>query len=276
MNLLREPLVRFLVLGAGLFGLFALVGDGRPGPDERIVVTEETVAQLEQAWKRQWQRPPTPEELEGLIEDQIREEVFYREAMAMGLDKDDAIIRRRLAQKIELLSEDLAGKSEPSEADLEDFLRKHPDRFRLPVRFTFTHIYLDPDQRGDAARSDADLLLGRLEDQPGDIDVSGLGDRFMLQLRFIDRSEDEIGQLFGSRFSEDVMELAPGRWLGPVESGYGIHLVFVHERSASRSPELDEVRDEVRMALFSTRRREAIDSLHDRLRDRYDIVVQGR
>ena len=153
-GLLREPLFLFLVLGALLFGLYTLINDQPQEPDTamRIQVTAANIDQLRAGWQRQMGRPPHPEEFQGLIDNFIREEVLVREALALGLDRDDAIVRRRLVQKMDFLVEDLALLNEPTEADVRDYFQQHPDLYRLPPRISFTHIYFSRDRRGDAAQ----------------------------------------------------------------------------------------------------------------------------
>ena len=170
MKLLREPLVHFLVLGAALFLLYKIVADPVGDRSDRIVVTSGHIERLVEGWKRTWQRPPTRKELEGLIEDHIREEILYREARAMGLDRDDTIIRRRLRQKMEFLFEDLGAQANPSDEELQAFLDKNPDAFRVATRVTFSHIYLNRDRRGESATRDAERLLRAA----GDTDVIAL------------------------------------------------------------------------------------------------------
>ena len=163
-KLLREPLLIFLVLGALLFGLYTLVKDQSQGSSDalRIQVTAADVDQLSVRWQRQMGRPPRPEELQGLTDNFVREEVLVREALALGLDRDDTGIRRRLVQKMNFLVEDLALLNEPTDADLSDYFEQHPEIYRLPPRISFTHIYFSRDQRGDATKADAELALSQL------------------------------------------------------------------------------------------------------------------
>jgi hypothetical protein len=264
-------LAHFLLIGLALFVIYDVVGDPQIEREARIVITVQDQLQLAAVWQKQWQRPPTERELQGLVQARIREEVLYREAKAMGLDEGDTIIRRRLAQKLEFLSQDLATAAEPSEQELADFLADDPDRFLVPARLTFSHVYVSVDRRGPAAEQDSVEMLGRLR---AGADPAGLGDRFMLQRRYAQHTEREIGQLFGSGFAARLVELEPGRWQGPVPSGYGLHLVRIEERISSREPMLDEVRQRVRDELLAQRRREANEAMVARLREKYAIVVQ--
>lgn len=270
-NLLKEPLVHFLLVGALLFGVYSWINPGAGTPDERIIeITPGTVQRLQDAWSRQWRRAPTRQELDGLIEDHIREEVLYREAIALGLERDDTIIRRRLAQKMEFLSEDLGTLVEPGDAELREFFAERQADFAEPARVSFTHVYFSPDQRGAAAATDAELVLAEL--QAADvIDASERGDRFLMQLRYDSLTERDAAQLFGSAFSERLFELPEGGWQGPVESGFGWHLVRVTDRVAPRMPDFDVVRDEVRREFDYERQREVRAATYEALRARYEI-----
>ena len=273
-KLLREPLLLFLVLGALLFGLHTLVNDQPPEPDTAVRIHAADIDQLRAGWQRQMGRPPQPEELQGLIDEFIREEVLVREALALGLDRDDTIVRRRLAQKMNFLAEDLALLNEPTEADVSDYFEQHPDLYGLPPRTSFTHIYFSRDRRGDAAQADAERALSQLvaADQPPPR-APELGDPIMLQVDYSMRSPGEVSQLFGQSFADALFDLGPATWRGPVVSGYGLHLVRVQERVEGRLPELEEVREQVLQDLVRERRREAKARAYAVLRDRYKIEL---
>jgi peptidyl-prolyl cis-trans isomerase C len=275
MRLLKEPLLHFLLIGAGLFLLFARVGDPGPERTDRIVVTADDVEQMATLWSRRWQRPPTPAEREGLVQAQIREEVLYREALTLGLETDDTIVRRRMAQKMEFLLEDLAPPREPTDAELEAFLRDNAERFRQPARYSFTHVYLSTDKRGEQALQDARFLLDDLRIRGQDADVLAVSDPFMLDLHMKDRTEHDISRAFGREFVAVLRQVPVGRWHGPVESAYGVHLVLVRERIGAPQPELAEVRDRVRDDLLHQRRQEANEAMIERLKERYEILVEA-
>lgn len=280
MKLLREPLVHFIALGAGLFILFSIVGnpaeDGgeRPGRTNRIVVTAGHIERLVESWKRTWQRPPTPQELNGLIQDYIREEILSREALALGLDRNDTIIRRRLRQKMEFLFEDITPQTEPTDEELQAYLAENPDRFRIEPRLTFTHVYLNPDRRGTNLQRDAERLLAELSQSPNTLNAAALGDTFLLAHNFKATPESEVTNVFGIGFAASLLQLEPGHWKGPIESGYGMHLVLVSERNAGRVPALEEVRDAVQRELLTVRRNEVNEATYRRLRDRYSVTVE--
>ena len=274
-KLFTDPLVHFLAIGALLFGVYSWLNPQAAGPDDNVIeVTPGTVQRLQDAWTRQWRRPPDEKELAGLIEDYIREEVLYREAIALGLERDDTIIRRRLAQKMEFLSEDLGTLAEPTDAELDAFLSERSAEFAEPARISFAHVYFSPDQRGATAAADAELVLAELR-AASVIDASDRGDRFLMQSRYQGLTERDAAQLFGNDFAARIFELPPDEWQGPVESGFGWHLVRVTARQASRVPVFAEVRDEVRREFDYERQRAARTATYEALRSRYEIVISA-
>ncbi len=268
---LKEPLLHFLLLGAGLFLVYRLmprtVGSGEPG---EIIVTQGQIEHLAAGFAKTWQRPPTAEELAGLVRDRVREEVYCREAIAMGLDKDDTVIRRRLRQKMEFVSDDIAAQAEPSEAELNAYLQTHTNTFRVPPRFTFRQVYLNP-----KARRDATQLLAQLNQADSPTDTSTLGDALMLDHQFANVSADEVAGQFGEKFAAKLSGLSPGQWQGPIESGYGVHLVLVRERTEGRLPALAEVRDAVTREWASARRLEANQKFYQELLKRYTVTIEA-
>jgi PPIC-type PPIASE domain len=270
--ILREPLLHFLVLGAGLFLLFGVFGRQAGERSDRIVVTEARIESLAELFERTWRRPPTAAELEGLIEDHVKEEILYREALALGLERDDIVIRRRLRQKMEFLGEDVAGQAEPSDGELQAFLAEHPDRFRVPGRLSFTQVYLSPDRRGEDARGDAERVLVTLN--AGEADPAEVGDPFLLERDYRDLRVPDAERLFGRGFAARLVGLPVGRWSGPVESGYGLHLVLVHERSPPSLPALAQVRAAVALEWQAAWRQEANAAFYERLRAGYEVTIE--
>lgn len=272
---LKEPLLHFLLLGAGLFLAYRLMartaGTGEPG---EIVVTQGQIEHLAAGFAKTWQRPPTREELAGLVRDRVREEVYCREAIAMGLDKDDTVIRRRLRQKMEFISDDISAQAEPNDAELNTYLQAHPSAFRLPPRFTFRQVYLNPKRRGGRLTRDAAELLALLNRSGRPTDISSAGDPLMLDSEFANFSSDEIAKLFGDEFSTTLNGLSSGRWHGPIESGYGVHLVFVSEHTEGHMPALAEVRDAVLREWSSARRLEANRKFYQELLKRYTVTIE--
>ena len=271
---LREPLLHFLLIGAALFVFYNLQSDDSADDSNNIVITESDIDRLITLWERKWQRLPTEAELEGLIEAQIREEVLYREALAMGLDQNDTIVRRRLAQKVEFISADLASQVEPSDADLQTYLDAHTDKFAVPARISFQQIYLNADQRGNNVEKDANRLLDELARPEASVDIMAAGDPFMFGQQHEQLTEHGVARLFGQQFAEKIFELPVGRWHGPVISGYGLHLVYVDAKSEAKTSTLDEVRDKVRDEWLAQQRRKMDQVFYSELRKRYDIKIE--
>jgi len=272
----REPLVHFLLLGAVLFIAYGLVS--KPGSSDgpgKITVTHGQIENLVSGFTKAWQRPPTPEELAGLVRDLVREEVYCREAMALGLDKDDTVIRRRLRQKMEFISDDIAAMPEPTDFDLNAYLRTHTDRFRTEPTFTFSQVYLDPEKHGENLARDISALLARLNRAGGQAEVSALGDSLLMERSFTGAPASEVAKQFGENFAAKLGELSPGKWEGPVESGYGAHLVFVSERTEGRVPELAEVRDDVRREWANAQRLELNEKFYQELFKRYSVTIES-
>ena len=271
---LREPLVHFLLLGLGLFALFEWLG-GDTGPmSDRITVTSPQVQQLATVFTRTWQRPPTEVELKALVDEYVREEIAYREAVAMGLDRDDTIIRRRMRQKLEFLVEDAAGATPPDAAELQAYLDEHPEQFRLEPQVSFRQVFIDT-SRGTDADGRARDLLRQLSSAGTDANLEELGDSIMLEAKMPLARQSDIARTFGSDFAARVVLLKPGTWQGPIESGYGLHLVHVQERVAGRMPTLEEVRPMVERELLGQRRREQLAAMYDQLLQKYSITIES-
>jgi hypothetical protein len=191
--------VHFLLIGAALFVLFYRVADPEAVSDNRIPISEADVDRMVTLFERRWRRLPSQGELDGLVEAQIREEILYREALAMGLDQDDTIVRRRMAQKMEFMFEDLVAATAPSDEELEAFLREHSDRFLEPPRTTFVQVYLSTDQRGEHAEADARRLLETLRASSDFQDPSVLRDPSLLGHSFAEQSDQQVASQFAGR-----------------------------------------------------------------------------
>jgi hypothetical protein len=276
---LKEPLVHFVLIGAAVYLLFGMFGQSDDETllrgQNTIVVTQGEVSSLTEVWEKQWKRAPTPQELKGLLDHYVRETVLYREALAMGLEKNDTIVRRRLAQKLEFLSQDLIQPKPPSDAELRAWFDKNVDRYRLPELITFTHVFLDPDKRDQQTLEDAERLKAELiASAKPPSESTAVGDPFLLQRYYPERSEFDLSKLFGREFASSVMALEPGQWHGPVLSGYGVHLVYVHGCQEFPTPEFEQVADRVREDWTEEKRQELNDQYIASLLDRYDVVIE--
>lgn len=268
MQLTREPLLLFLLIGVAIFAIDRL----NLGEDENFVI-EITSAQQQRIvdqWQAQMGRPPTQEEANGLLDQWLREEIYYREALAMGLDGNDIIIRRRLTQKLTFLTEDLSDSQLATQLELQAFYNENLEDYREPVRVSFEHRYFSSDRRADAQHdAEAALTDPALPDDP-----------FMLQRRYDGRSLREVGDLFGREFAASLDQLSAediNEWRGPIRSAYGWHLIQLNAREESRLQPLEEVARKIEQDLQQQRRADANRDLYDRLRANYDVryVVEG-
>ena len=273
-RILREPLLHFLLLGTAIFVVYGLASKRSSDEPGKIVVSAGQVAAMAEGFARTWRRPPTSEEMDGLIRDRVQEEVYSREAMALGLDKDDTIIRRRLRQKMEFLTDDVAALAEPSDDELGAYLKTHADTFRVQRQFTFNQVYLNPEKHGENLARDTAELLAQLRQSGDQADFSELGDSFLLEHQFQSLLASELVKQFGETFAAKLGELSPGQWHGPVESGYGVHLVWITERTEGRLPALAEVRDAVRREWANARRLETNEKFYQELLKRYAVIIE--
>jgi parvulin-like peptidyl-prolyl isomerase len=222
----------------------------------------------------QWRRDPAPEEFRQLVEEKSREEILYREALALGLDKDDTIVKRRLAQKMQFLAEDIAAAREPKVEELATWYQANRDRFAFPPRVSFRQLYFSTDRRQAGARDDAAAALTKLVGQPEDSNLAAtVADVSMFQDYYRDRTPEFLGKEFGPNFALTVTKLAPGSWQGPFESGFGWHLVFVDTLIPGRAPAFEEVEDEVKRAWLAEQKVQAWRKTYEDMRAKYTVLV---
>jgi hypothetical protein len=274
-RLLREPLVHFLVFALVVFGAYHLLApSGEGGKAGRIVVTGGKIEQIAARFAQMWQRPPTPEELKGLIDEEVKEEIYVREALALGLDKDDTLIRRRLRQKMELLNDAGADALSPTDVELEGYLKSHPEGFAVDTAIAFEQVFLNPQRHGTAIDQAAATLLANLEANPG-IDASSLGDPSLLPSEMPLTGLTSIGHMFGSEFADAVGKAKVGAWTGPVASTFGLHIVRISGRQNGRVPALSDVRDAVVREWTNEKRKELENDRLATLLKRYEVIVEA-
>lgn len=274
-RLLREPLLHFLLAGTALFLIYDVLRGGESDAPRDIVITEARVEALAENFATVWMRPPTPQEIKGLVDDYVAEEIFYREGVAMGLDQDDTVIRRRLRQKMEFIAEDAATAIEPSDEQLKAYLAQHAAKFVSPTEVTFVQVYFNTGKRGDSARADAERLLAELQAGRGPADPAEAGDPTLLPAGMQVASPQAIANAFGSDFAAQVEEAPVGQWSGPLQSGFGLHLVRVDERTAGALPDFEEIRPVVLREWQAEQRTESNKRFLDSLRARYEVRIEG-
>lgn len=276
-GLLREPLLWFAVLGAGLFWINARFGADDVAP---VVVNDAIRGRLADQWQAQMGQAPSRAELQGLIDGWIKEEVYAREAAAMGLDRDDTIIRRRLVQKLTFLTEDQATITPPDPETLRAYYQNNLAAYAEPARYSFEHIYFNADRRS-SAEADAAAVLQQLQDAADDRSelAQGSGDPFMLQRQFAGRSARQIGDLFGADFAKALVALpdhpgAASPWHGPIKSAYGVHLARITGIVPARTQSFEEAAARIAIDYGQTRRQEASEAFYEALRDRYPVITE--
>jgi hypothetical protein len=274
-ELFKKPAVHIVILGL-IVAAAILLAKGPPSADatKRVVITGADLLQQRAAFMRTWQREPTAEELRGALEQHIRQEVLYREALARGYDRDDLVVRRAMQQKMEFLAASQALQEPPSEEEIEAFFALRKERYRLPAVMSFSQVYLSSDQRGVGVEQAAIDLLARLRSEDPDLaDLGSWGDPIMLDTSYADQTERDVSAAFGEVFAEALVRLPVGEWQGPVSSGYGLHLVKVIEREDSRVPEWREVAGRVVNDIEFEARAAARDQLYQEIAQNYEVVL---
>ena len=266
-NLIRQPLVHFFLLGAALFVLFDVVNDDAGSAPGEIVVDANRIEALAARFERTWKRPPTPAELDGLIDSYVREEILYRDALALGLDQDDPVVRQRMAQKIEFMFD--GELPPPDEAELVEWLESHADRYRAAPKYAFEQVFFNPERRGHRLMDDVRDALAALD--TGESTVTG--DATLLPARVELSSTLTIERLFGPDFATGLEGQPVGAWSGPVPSSYGLHLVRVLRHEPGYLPPLDEVRAAVERDWLQAKSEQAKQAIYQAIRERYKVRI---
>lgn len=267
-RLAREPLLHFLLLGALLFLAYGWLNRAGFTARDEIIVSRSQVDGLVAQFEKVWQRAPTAQEREALVESWVRDEIFYREAIAMGLEQGDPVVRRRLSQKIQFIMDTGADAGPPTDAELQAWLDEHSDRYRIPAAYALRQMYFDPARHGeelDAAIAQARRALAAGQD--------ATGDPTMLPASLEGRAAD-VERTFGAEFEQTLRTLPVGGWQGPVRSTFGLHLVELASRSDSRAATLAQARAEVARDLLQARSEAAQEAYYRRLRDKYAVRVE--
>jgi hypothetical protein len=271
----REPFLHFTLLGVLIFAADAWLRDRSDAAGSgEIVVTAGRIENLSAVFARTWQRPPTAEELRGLVDSYVLDEAMFREGVALGVDQDDAVIRRRVRQKMEFFVDEIAGSGEASDEELEAWLAENAQTYVVPAQFTFQQVYLNPDSHGEALAATAESLLEQLRAAETGVDAAALGDRSLLDSTYTDFRADMVARSFGQVFVDQLAELPTGEWSGPVQSGYGFHLVYVDSVTPARAPVLAEVRGPVERDWRRTQREAATDLFYQQTVERYDVTIE--
>jgi len=268
-KIIREPVSLFLMIGFLVFGLRSLIPDDGPGKQQEIFISEMQIEQMATEFASTWLRPPTETELQNLIENLIRDEVYYREALALGLDRNDQVIQNRLRQKLELLMDNMASVNVPTEQMLISYLESHPEDFRTEYSVSFTQVYFNPENHGDP-EAEARKALEALR---AGTDPRELGDMTLTGYDFQDYRKSDVARQFGPRFSDQLATARQGEWTDPLFSGLGVHLVRIDEMDEGDLPELSEIRPLVEREWRAARKQELKDAAYASLLENYRVTV---
>ncbi len=273
-----NPLLRIGFAGL-LLGLLIFLFLGPPTSDDtakRIIITDGDLEQLRISWFRRWQRNPTQEEMQAQLQQYVREEVLYREALSRGYDKDDPLVRRAMQQKMEFLGQSQAQTDTVSDEQIEAYFALRREQYRIPAVMSFVHIFFNVDKRGETAEADARAASAALREAgPEDPAISRYGDRFLLQSRYHQQTEREVRSAFGEEFTSGILKLKPDRWEGPIRSGYGLHLVYLYDRVDSYIPGWELLKPRIVEDMEMEARTAARELFYTEILRTYQIVYRG-
>ncbi|PHS39384.1 MAG: hypothetical protein COB07_06415 [Sulfurovum sp.] len=266
-KILQEPLLHFLIVGGLLF--FYISNNDDSVEKEKVIISQGKIKQLSAQFKKTRQREATKEELQALIDNQIREDLVFKHGQEMGLVENDTIIKRRVQQKIEFMLNDSISSLEPTQEGLQAFMDKHKERYTIAPIYTFKHIYINPEQH-----KDVDAYIEKLKAEKLSLVYAERGDSIMLKQSYEDISSAGLARLFGLKFEKALNTLPLNTWLGPVKSGYGVHLVYIENKKARHLATLEEVQAKVKLDFRVNAQKKAIDAFYDALQNKYDLVIE--
>lgn len=269
---IKEPLVHFALLGVLIFGLFSLVGE--QDSENEILIDDSDIDHLVELWQLQWQRPPTEEELQGLITKYVDQEILYREALKMNLDHNDEIVKRRLAQKMEFLGNDLSSLvNPPTDENLKTYFDEHQEEYKTDYQYTLYQVVFTTDKHQDPIAKANQVL-----EESATTDISSIkskGDSFALNFSYSNASATSLKRSFGDAFVDQLPELTTGQWTGPIRSGFGAHLVYLKEKTEPQIPEFTKVRNEVLRDFEYAMEQQSKDAIKNELKKSYTIVIEA-
>ncbi len=276
MRLLREPLLHFLVIGGVIFAFLSTEAPSDPvDGGMQIVISSADVDRMATAWAQRWQRPATAAEMDGMLREAVREQVLYREALSLGLDRDDVVIRRHLRQKYEFLTQDLAYDANPDDATLRAYYEAKAERYTRPGSLSFSQILFSTDRRGQTAETDAVQALAQLQGATAPDTGATLGDATGLPPSVENLGASDVEAMFGPQFAQAVLAAEPGRWAGPVTSGFGHHLVWVSKRTPGSRIAFDDIKQTVKDDWVYEQRTAANEAVYQKVLERYEVVIEA-
>ncbi len=275
----KQPVVQFLLIGLLMFlvNTFIIEAKGSDNEDEyKVYLTSGEVNSMQEMWTSQWSRPPTKMELQGMINQRVEETILFREAVKIGLNKNDNIIRQRMAQKLEFLSGDLVKPDSATSQEVQDYFELNIEKYTTPENITLTQLFVNPKIHRDLLENEVNTRLSKLNGMnASSSNISKYGDQFSLQTYFPDKPQLELAKLFGSEFAAKVFELETGEWVGPVKSQYGAHLVYVMYKTPAVIPEFETVQEMVAGDLQRERQKELNNLYIDGILSRYEVIIEG-
>jgi len=273
-KLIKEPLLHFLLIGALLFVVFDYFNDIPQQEQPKVInITQADIDNLTNNFFGTWQRPPSKQELTQLIEEKVRDDITYKEAVSLGLQNDDLYIKRRLRMKLEALYIDLSASNEPTQQELESYLKRHANEYMIDSQLAFSQIFFSPNHSAQEIKQQIQLAKARLNQNDSQTNIEQLGDMTLLAAHYPMMSIKTIYNQFGKAFSDSLNTMEVGKWVGPVRSQFGYHLVRIDSRIPGYVPKLDEVKLTVKRGVISERRQQLLDSQYQRLRQQYTIVI---
>ncbi len=268
-KIVREPLFHFLLLGAFLFLLFHLINNSQQNSKEEIIIDTNELKGLTAKWEMQWKRQPTQEELSNLILQNVRQEVFYQEALKMNLDHNDEIIKRRLSQKMEFLSNDLANLTQPSDAELEAYFQEHSEKYMLPYSYSLYQLVFTYDNHKNPVEALKTVM--EVSNELSIQDLQNKGDQLPFPYHFKTTNSDALASQLGTVFSDNLENLELKKWVGPVSSGFGEHMVYITQRIVPRLPDLSSVKTLVLRDYQYEKQKEVNDAIFKTLKKNYRV-----
>lgn len=273
-KLIKDPFTHFLIIGGLLFALYQLFGNKNDGYNNQIIISELEINNTINNWQNRWQRLPSEAELQTVLEQQVRQEVFYREALALDLGKDDPVVRRRLAEKMMFIANDLLVPEQASDAQLVEFMNAFPEKFAKPIVTSFKQIYFNPDLHGGELSQQIKHYQVVLNEKQQQVNAQTLGDDFNGDFEYQHLPEHQTARFFGQQFTAQLGKLPIGRWEGPIDSGYGVHLVKIETRSKAELIPLQQAREKVLIEWRVEQQKNSNDSLYAKLRGNYEVILK--
>ena len=266
-KILHEPLLHFFVVGSILF--YYLSTNDTTVEKEKVVISKGKIEQLSAQFQKTRQRPATSQELQALIHNQVREELAFKQGKEMGLIEDDSIIKRRVQQKLEFMLNDSVSSFKPTNEELQEYLQAHQEQYMIAPVYSFRQIYINPQKH-----QDFDTYLQNLKAENLDKKYTEVGDSIMLESNYQNISTAQIARLFGQKFSLSLEKLALKKWIGPVTSGYGVHLVYIQHKENAHMATFKEREAQIRVDFTIETQEKALDDFYEKLKDKYELVVE--